>query len=481
MRRWGALVIVLLVGCSGEEGQDPTIIVPSTWKEVRRGTGHVAHLREDVKCKDCHAVEGSGFHKPSLIVCASCHETVLDRTHRSEKGPNGDCYACHDFREKTEVGKGNCMRCHEKERTPQIHAKEDCLACHSPHKDPPIVIASCTRCHEEQKAFIHTGMKGVDGCRACHQGHAKKEAALKTCLGCHEDKEGAHNQGHRECTTCHTPHRPMPTCQSCHQNVRKDRHEKCSGCHQPHSIQTKAAESCGNCHADVLVDHGAGEASCTTCHVPHQPIQRCSRCHTISPTDTALHAGNIRCVQCHQPHQLVLDRVQGESCGQACHPQQNAAVIEPHQGCTNCHLTAPHFPKRPPGSCGRCHAEEQRSAPHGHDQCVRCHEPHSGRIQAGKTCQSCHQKPDNIHTPAGDCETCHAPHGPERKVSPPSCVSCHSSLPELHRDPGHAHCVGCHQPHEKEPRRDRDLCDRCHTLPDHEPKVSTCVGCHPFR
>ena len=473
MRAW--LAAVLLAGCSGEEGQEPTIEVPETWKDYRKGTGHVAHLREDVKCKDCHAVEGSGFDRPSLAVCDKCHESVRDRAHRSSKAPQGDCYACHEFKEKSEIAKGACMRCHENQATPAIHAKEDCVACHAPHRDPPLAIGSCAKCHEEQPAFVHVKMNEVEGCRACHEGHEKKEEALGTCKRCHEDKLGAHQMKHASCATCHTPHKKPPTCASCHQSVRRDRHPDCSGCHQ-------TSNTCATCHAEVVVDHGKGDPSCASCHPPHRPVEKCSKCHQISPTDTALHAGNTACAKCHQPHNFVLELIQGEACGQACHTTQEAAAIEGHRDCIDCHRTGAHFPRRPPASCGRCHEGEQRTAPKGHDECAKCHEPHSGKIAEAKRCESCHAQPVNIHTKAGDCRSCHAPHGPEQPVSPADCsTSCHTSLPELHRDRGHAECATCHAPHEPAPRKDRALCDSCHDLPNHEPRVATCVGCHPFR
>lgn len=464
------MIIALLTACDGGEGQDPTIQVPETWRDVRRGTGHLQHLREDVKCKDCHAVEGSGFDRPSVLVCAKCHETVRDRTHRSDGAPKDDCFACHEFVEKTEVSKGACARCHD---ALPIHQKEDCLGCHAPHRDPPLLEESCASCHE-QKAFVHA----AEACGSCHAGHENKSAAPKTCAQCHQDELGAHRKGHPDCATCHPPHRSPPSCQSCHPNLRRDRHDRCDGCHQPHASQAKAADACASCHADVLVDHGKGGASCGSCHPPHRPVERCTKCHQEAPADTSLHAGKLPCTSCHRPHQLVLERMDRESCS-TCHEPQNAAVAEGHGECRDCHLAAPHAPKRPPASCGKCHQAEQRSAPKGHDRCTDCHEPHSGRT--AKSCQTCHQQPVNVHTKAGDCGSCHAPHGPDRRVSPASCTSCHTALPQLHKDRGHAKCASCHEPHEQAPRRDRALCESCHSLPNHEPKVATCVGCHPFR
>jgi hypothetical protein len=470
IRRALLLLLLLLSACDGGEGQDPTIEIPATWKEQRRGTGHLAHLREEVKCRDCHAIEGSGFDRPSAIVCAKCHETVRDLSHRSKDAPQSDCYACHEFAEKSEVSKGACVRCHDEPRT---HGKEDCLACHAPHRDPPLAIDGCIKCHEQEQAFVHTKLEEVEGCSACHVGHEKKAAAAKRCASCHEEKSGAPAIGHDDCTTCHTPHRLRPSCQSCHEKVRRDRHEDCSTCHQ-------SSNTCSSCHADLLIEHGEGSSDCASCHPPHREREQCSKCHTEAKSDRSHHSSKLACNSCHAPHQFSIELLEGESCAQSCHPQQEKAVIGAHRDCVDCHLRAPHRPQDPV-SCARCHEVERRSAPEGHRQCVNCHEPHSGRILPAATCESCHVQPVNIHTEAGDCSTCHAAHGPEKPVSPANCSTCHSSLPELHAEPKHRDCATCHRPHEKAPRRDRALCDACHRLPNHEPKVATCVGCHPFR
>jgi hypothetical protein len=122
---------------------------------------------------------------------------------------------------------------------------------------------------------------------------------------------------------------------------------------------------------------------------------------------------------------------------------------------------------------------QRETAPKGHDQCALCHEPHYGAVAAAKTCASCHELAPDPHTKSGDCRSCHAPHGPS--AQPRACASCHQEKSGLHREAGHADCKACHRPHQPSIDRSRATCDRCHQLPDHEPNVKTCVGCHPFR
>lgn len=480
MRRLLPLVLTL-AACTGGEPPEPTVFVPESWKAFRKGVGHVDHLNEGVKCRDCHSIEGSGFQRPTLLVCDECHAEVRDRMHLSSEAPNDDCYSCHPFKEKTEVGKGRCKRCHE--IALPIHDGERCISCHAPHRDPPIAIERCSTCHEEKEVVATANVHGtiqseVEGCRACHVGHQPKEKAAGTCDRCHEEKAPARNVGHDTCVKCHVPHGQPRTCRSCHAKVRKDRHERCTTCHDPHRPERRAAAECAECHNDVLVQHGAGATDCTGCHQPHRSRKACSSCHRNAPADQAFHAGGTRCSVCHEPHGFT--RSTARACG-TCHGEivVRTSRRPGHDDCAGCHPSANHFAKRPPKACAACHQEQHRTAPEGHRECMLCHEPHSGVATRGKDCVACHDRPADIHTKAGRCQTCHAVHG--AKAKPPACQSCHSVESGLHLEEGHGECRDCHQPHVKYPRRDRGLCDRCHDLPDHEPEVTTCVGCHPFR
>lgn len=446
MKRWVA-VLLFLVACDAPTR--PSVYVPESWKEYRKGVGHLVHLEaEDIACADCHPAEGSGFASPGDLICERCHEDVLDRTHVSAEAPKSKCLECHGFKEVTEVAPDACARCHE---DAEVHT-DKCTSCHQPHGTKP--RARCETCHEEVSSPLHVTIRDpIERCEACHEPHGD----VRSCASCHEDKKAA--PGHEGCSDCHVAHDEPKTCASCHTKQSDLGHEKCSDCHDPHR-ESKPLDACATCHTDVLVNH-ADKNACADCHAGHtKPTLTCTKCHENAPSDRALHASKTDCKSCHQPHGM-----QPLDCSR-CHA--TVLPIAPHQDCASCHDTA-HAPKKDDAACATCHEVG------GHEECGDCHEPHTGRA-AKKDCASCHDKVTAHGKKA--CATCHDQHA---KIEPPACVSCHEALPALHGDPGHRDCSGCHKAHGPRPVSDRRTCGRCHEgLEKHEPAASSCRGCHPF-
>lgn len=150
--------------------------------------------------------------------------------------------------------------------------------------------------------------------------------------------------------------------------------------------------------------------------------------------------------------------------------------------------------------CLSCHEEVSRvkrqHAPVG-DGCLSCHE--FATVGSGQTvrlssplpalCLSCHEglrtaaegKLSAAHAPAGDCTTCHKPHGSDvpghlSARVPQLCLSCHAAekVNKTHKVPvSRANCTSCHAPHGSTQRG--MLSGRIQHAPFRE---SSCSGCH---
>ena len=168
-----------------------------------------------------------------------------------------------------------------------------------------------------------------------------------------------------------------------------------------------------------------------------------------------------------------------------------------------------------PGSCTSCHADVSKHQvlhPKLAD-CASCHvqAPANAHRFTDKQCVACHQmkgpKDKFVHGPvaAGDCLTCHNPHGSEepqlvRAFGAELCQGCHvdmkATLAEKRfvHEPVKEDCASCHNPHASPARyqlrqETADQCFACHkTL---KPKIAAarvkhdavkierqCVNCH---
>jgi predicted CXXCH cytochrome family protein len=185
----------------------------------------------------------------------------------------------------------------------------------------------------------------------------------------------------------------------------------------------------------------------------------------------------------------LLKQPQGALCGE-CHEeaQRASSAAAPHppaaQQCTSCHT--PHaggetlLVARPPELCARCHAtvtgQVGRAHPHppaAAGDCLTCHEPHGSphkgalREAQGTLCVSCHDSFREgmarrvTHAPAvkGECSSCHEPHGSAsarlvREGLSEICLSCHAgeakkaaAAPATHAPFEGGDCLSCHLPH----------------------------------
>ncbi|MBI3450305.1 MAG: hypothetical protein HY049_15500 [Acidobacteria bacterium] len=463
-------------------------------------------------CVDCHSKEAAAYNGR-----ASRHEPVRD----------GNCEACHLRHGVVGVlrlAAGDpdlCLTCHTMEgaaaqrtgsRKEAVTARPlpahrfahppgselRCGACHDPHgSDNPGLLkaagsAACLTCHKPEKfqgASIHPADKV--SCLTCHDPHGtgrpgslSKEPA-KLCVSCHDGRSEAEKKGHGP--------NPPPA-------------STCLSCHTPHASGTKGLMR-RNVHAAMT-----GEGSCETCHVTEGETGKkfalvasvpdlCVTCHddprkapAIAGAPAKVHppvaAGE--CLTCHNPHASDQDRLlkapQTELCG-TCHAEAKAAreVKAPHapakEACTGCHQ--PHsgpdklLKARAPALCETCHAgvgpQAARKHPHppaAAGECLTCHNPHGSdhkgslKEPAATLCLSCHEdlrkdvEARNVHRPfqSGDCVACHEPHGAdtEHLVAADigkACLKCHQkemdALPEKGRHAPFAagECLSCHKPH----------------------------------
>jgi hypothetical protein len=513
-------------------------------EDVRTTELHRKHLGASTRidCADCHELRANEFLRPSVESCVGCHENQQPAVHR-EAPAAAACLSCHDFLLLTGAAgwAGSCESCHAQPQgtRPAITShKERCTECHAVHSSK--APADCSKCHDTQTTK-HAAGHGAAACLACHPPHSQARLARERCVTCHVDgapglpravriEQTAIFAGHDRCTQCHDDHAFVktadPACRDCHADRPvAPAHAACVGCHEQHAAQTRVtAATCKTCHAGkhVLASRKvAAHADCRSCHDPHQPTSpaadRCATCHAA--VAASKHSQGRTCVTCHPPHtdlgssQMAQGcsnchaepRMHGRAVCRDCHPKHGfvpreepafcsschakpiagaRAIVtsEGHVRCSSCHAAAAHRPNAPRPACSSCHAAEASSAPAGHADCKSCHDVHSGKRRPDVRCETCHA--DRTHTPhvrvAGGCTSCHRPHGPNGRASPPTCGQCHTSLPGMHLVAKHANCRDCHSAHEPE-IRDREKCLRCHTdRRQHEPNAILCQACHTF-
>jgi len=220
----------------------------------------------------------------------------------------------------------------------------------------------------------------------------------------------------------------------------------------------------------------AKDIDCTKCHPgsPHtlheekmkQNLVTCEACH-----GAALEIAIPQCEQCHYGsiHDVHIKKVQTEDCSY-CHGDINTHhnseilditvcahchrdLVDVHQGCEACHLTAPNIvkPVQPAGMtilCEACHTEKDLVHLHGEENntsiCYMCHRPEGNKEERDLDADII---PHLIHLPdLASCEECHMPEG---NVLLPKCSNCHD-LTGLHLTtvvPGtqrELHCSVCH-------------------------------------
>jgi predicted CXXCH cytochrome family protein len=245
-----------------------------------------------------------------------------------------------------------------------------------------------------------------------------------------------------------------------------------------------------------------------TCQACHKPVGEswAATAHGKALSDATLPEGKGGCEACHGPgsaHAGTAGKRPLLKFGEA-KPEQVVAV------CGKCHLAGkavPGAPQLDPAAWKQSgHAASKTS-------CVKCHRGHAPEAAPEKLCLGCHSnltKPPaggKVHAPvkAGQCLTCHDPHGTAGahsltpKVST-KCEQCHSTaggkLDAAHK--GYAvagsDCTRCHDAHSFDaehgyvkkvahPPFAQQNCTICHVdkpSTDLRKSVSdTCLACHP--
>ena len=395
---------------------------------------HAAAAAERTKgqtCSDCHTHVTSERHQqqqPQEFDCNSCHTTHIERSEfrgacvRCHKQPKSnpdqpllavthksctDCHAAHDF----QANRSRCLSCHEEQRDQvqawQAREHSDCLSCHAPHV-AGAEQKRCARCHQKRPG------RGHQSCIDCHDPHQGRQA-MKPCASCHEKPPVellAGNSRHgQDCAACHPPHSNQSgrsRCAACHEQTRlvtrarPKEHRQCETCHKPHRFSTDP-RVCDSCH-EVAAD-GPHQGPCQKCHQPHGPPKPrggCKSCHAKEAREARL--GKHKCADCHAPHKPAVDW--WTKCS-ACHRAEVKASRsrgKTHGNCQSCHK--PHAFQTP--ACTSCHKE--RGGNHsrsGHQSCLRCHDSHAKKRPTRRTCLSCHRDLTDHNPDAKRCTGCH--------------------------------------------------------------------------
>ncbi|MDD9942308.1 MAG: hypothetical protein OXU20_14775 [Myxococcales bacterium] len=486
----------------GSLPQVAAVTVPDSWRSVREGYLHVAHVqRERLACDDCH--DPSTFASPPRSRCEACHEeraaVVHGRPSSSVAAPSeaSECIACHRFGPHHEATRWDCLACHAHRQgdlpETRIHTEEACARCHQPHEDArgPAAV-QCQTCHDLGGAAL-----GHGACTDCHSAHGVASTAHDRCGGCHA-KDRATFAGHDSCSTCHAAHsygEQSASCDGCHAGVhtlaseRVGAHRKCDSCHDPHNVAHVPERTCRRCH-DHTTDHPktSSGTTCLGCHPVHAARSgraraglpysaaalACTTCHDGlgASRDDGLHGGKAVCTECHRPHAFVATAGQARAC-EDCHRERSAIVagVRGHGDCAACHTGHAHaLGSRPFGpshsapdarACTGCH--EGVHVDEGHGDCLACHDAHTA--QPGKrSCAACHaEQHRRARTGHDRCGNCHMPHGAGRATPP--CLTCHSRMREAPHG-GDNDCRACHDPH-GDAGQGAD-----------PPGVPACVSCH---
>jgi len=175
---------------------------------------------------------------------------------------------------------------------------------------------------------------------------------------------------------------------------------------------------------------------------------------------------------------------------------QQAAVAAAESCVTSsCHagigsFKHPHQPAAD-GDCLSCHKQNRKEHP------VKGEKGFALAEQGAELCGQCHSVPGKkkvVHDPvkAGECVSCHAPHGAEQpkllvgEGGAALCFSCHDKGPfgrkHVHGPVAEGSCDACHDPHEADTAKllkkgGRELCLSCHD--DFATKMRKASVIHP--
>lgn len=435
----------------------------------------------DLGCKECH--------KPTLVARSQMAMTQVlenpDSLEAHAEVPNDKCEGCHvdagDERWE-DIANTAGHRVHFESDDPALDELA-CVQCHSTTVHGfAATDQTCAQsgCHTDVDIRLGSMSDLTIHCASCHQFNAPVEAATAVtpavALG-----DDALRPSQSECLGCHQMQVlvDMPD---------DEPHEaSCGTCHNPHDQDTpaEAVQTCATaqCHADPvgLTPHHVGLAEST--------VADCSSCHTAH----VFRVDGDDCAACHQdidapvradPSALDHDQHADVACS-SCHEvstSHGAAVVEAPADCLACHHTEPLA-----ADCTTCH--DAADTPAAVLPVTRPWTPSVGPAgtrtmdfehgsHADVECATCHTDGPTLSAEAVSCVGCHEEHH-EPEVR---CVSCHEAPPsDAHTVASHLECVSCHveaPARVAEVPRTRAFCVSCHVdLEDHRPE-GNCADCH---
>ncbi|MEO0297207.1 MAG: cytochrome c3 family protein [candidate division WOR-3 bacterium] len=226
----------------------------------------------------------------TLEECARCHFYVFNTIKNIGGKHQRECVFCHQQfhaynpkRQNWDEIMPKCQNCHGLKHGSSY---PNCFVCHSnPHapkqeiKVTEAFAKECVNCHGKIKGELanfkskHTNLE----CSFCH---AEKHGNKPVCQDCHTPH--VEKQTYQECLTCHKPHSPK--------NIPdfdpKTSNALCGSCHKAPYDKLSLTKS----------KHG--NLTCSTCHTKHKYIPQCQSCHG-EPHSPETHKKFTKCLQCH--------------------------------------------------------------------------------------------------------------------------------------------------------------------------------------
>jgi len=435
--------------------------------------------------------------------CFSCHlmedpyELFAQSAHRGL-----GCKACHqpNMLERSSMGLTAVI---ENPDTIEVHAavpNELCADCHIDGDPEKWLLVANSAGHKVHFESEDPDLEGLQ-CVECHSSSLHQfTAADETCAqsGCHTDSDvqlGAMSDLTIHCAACHGFSTPVTETEAAVASLAPDQ------------------DTCLSCHAmRVLVelpDPDPHEATCASCHNPHEQATpeeaagSCSAagCHDDAAELTPFHVGleeevAADCMYCHQAHDFQID---GSNC-LACH--QDVMDDEPDAVRMSMSVTPGGPPQHPSlsasrGVLGMGLGSELHSwgyplpqeldflhSQHPSVDCADCHETEGSHgavtVTTVTDCRSCHHEEDE---PAvADCALCHVESGSTDDpyaVTQPIVLSTGTTLERPQPFDHGAHvdldCASCHT-EGLEKAASALSCSSCHE--EHHIATTDCMSCH---
>jgi len=459
-----------------------------------------AHLKEKVKCTDCH--QAGKKYRDAPGYCNECHKK--DDKHKGGLGT--DCAKCHIEKDwkttgfdhnKTKfklLGKHadvKCAKCHLDNKF-----KDTSLFCNSCHKSDDKhkgkLGPKCESCHTEKSwkeiLFDHNrntkypllGKHTEVKCDKCHIDNKFKETP-KTCSTCHKKDDGQAHKGQfgTKCETCHIEknwkeitfdHDKATT----YPLLGKHKPVKCAACHKGDLYKDKLPIKCNACHRkeDEKVHKGNFGPKCESCHVERNwkeilfdhdkqtqyPLlgkHKQAKCDSCHKGDLFKEKLPQNCFSCHEKNDKHQNQ-EGRKC-ESCHNEKSWNTTSFNHSKIS---TFPLLGRHALVECKKCHAAA--TFKDAKSDCWSCHENEDvHKRKLGTECKTCHNtrnwkswdfdhnetnfKLDGPHKKsAGNCYLCHKQPMNKKVLLPTTCESCHDR-DDVHNGNFGDHCERCHE------------------------------------